>query len=305
MLISTPTELLSERYGRERTLQLIAEAGFDAYDMTLCDMARPDCEFLAKNWRERAQYYRAVADKLGLVCNQAHAPFPSSYEDGVANEQRIELIERAMEIAAILGAKIIVVHPVQHLPYIRYIEQLKTFNKVFYSRLLMLAEKLGITIATENMWQVMKMWMNGGWANEDLYYNPIVDSTCSSAEEFAEYVDMMGSDRLVACLDIGHVPLVQRDLPHMIRTLGPRLQALHVHDNDGKSDWHTFPFSRTGVVDFDAVTTALAEIGYEGDITFEANSFFLRVPEALVPSALRYLCDIGRYLRDEIQRKKA
>lgn len=305
MLVSTPTELLSDRFGREQTLCLIAEAGFDAYDMTLCDMARPDCEFLQEDWRERAQHYRAVADELGLVCNQAHAPFPSSYEDGVANEQRFQLIVRAMEIASIAGAKIIVVHPVQHLPYIRYIHQLQTFNKAFYSRLLPYAEKFHITIATENMWQVMKMWMNGGWANEDIYYNPIVDSTCAAAEEFAEYVDMMDSARLVACLDLGHVELVQRDVADMIRTLGPRLQALHVHDNDGKSDLHTFPFARTGVLDFDAITTALADIGYEGDITFEANSFFLRVPDALVPSALRYLCDIGRYLRDEVQRKKA
>lgn len=176
---------------------------------------------------------------------------------------------------------------------------------MFYSRLLPYAEKFDITIATENMWQVMSMWIDGGWAEQHLPYNPIVDSTCAPAEEFAEYVDMMGSDRLVACLDVGHVGLVRRDLPHMIRTLGPRLQALHIHDNDGKADLHTFPFARTGTVDFDAVTTALAEIGYQGDITFEANSFFLRVPEALVPSALRYLCDIGRYLRDEIQRKKA
>ena len=303
MLVSTSIEVLDKRFGRKEAIRLVAEAGFDAYDLTLCSMSRED-EFLGDNWRELAQEYRRYADSLGIVCNQSHAPMPSSFADPEQNEARFQLFLRALEIASIAGAKSIVIHPVQHLAYVSHVEELKQKNKEFFARPMPYAEKFGVKIATENMWQVMKYWVDGGWEEPDEYRNPIVDGPCATGEEFAAYIDQVDSPYLVACLDLGHAVLAHHDPAAMIRALGPRLQALHVHDVDGKDDLHTAPFVSVGVVDFDAVTTALAEIDYQGDITFEALRVFSRVPEALIPQTARYLYEIGRYLADEVERKK-
>ena len=57
----------------------------------------------------------------------------------------------------------------------------------------------------------------------------------------------------------------------MIKALGPRLQALHIHDNDRWHDSHQIPFSMD--IDFEAMIKALKEIGYSGYLTLEADAF--------------------------------
>ena len=60
----------------------------------------------------------------------------------------------------------------------------------------------------------------------------------------------------------------------MIKTLGSRIQALHIHDNDRLNDNHEIPFSMN--VDFAAIVKALKEIHYSGYFTLEAGSFIVR-----------------------------
>ena len=58
---------------------------------------------------------------------------------------------------------------------------------------------------------------------------------------------------------------------NMIRALGSKLQALHIHDNNRHHDSHQIPFSMD--IDFEAVVTALKEIGYSGWFTLEADQY--------------------------------
>lgn len=289
MLISCPIQSLDERLGGiDRAITFLADAGFDAYDFSCIKMNDPTYFMNQENWRDEIRRYKDVADRAGIVCNQAHAPFPSSVGDAEKNEIIFEQIVRSMEGAAILGAKCIVVHPKQHLCYAEHAAELKEMNLEFYSRLIPYAEKFGIKIATENMWQWNK------------HAKHPIDSTCSRAPEFCEYIDMINSPYLVGCLDIGHVFLTGADLGDFIRTMGKdRLQALHVHDNDFLHDSHTLPYLLN--IDFAEMTTALREIGYEGDLTFEANAFYRNIPDALLPAAARYMCEVGKYLASQIQ----
>ncbi len=72
----------------------------------------------------------------------------------------------------------------------------------------------------------------------------------------------------------------------MIRALGNRLQALHIHDNDCWHDSHQIPFSMS--IDFDAVVKALKDIHYSGYFTLEASSYL----EAFTPETTQKgLCD--------------
>lgn len=283
MLLSNPTSLLSRRFGDEKAITMLAQAGFDAFDMSFCDRVSAEDPLLNEHYAEYAHQLRAFADKAGIVCNQAHAPYPSSVGDPEKDAAIYTSIVRAIESAAILGAKIIIVHPRQHLPYGANIAALKQINLDFYRSLIPYCEKFGIKVAVENMWQ-------GNPINKRV----TVDSTCSRAEEFCAYVDEIGSPWIVACLDIGHVPLTGEYEAHMIRTLGKRIAALHVHDTDAEKDLHTLPFFAK--IDYEEVADLLKEVGYSGDLTFEASNFYSRVPAELVPDALTLMVKVGRYL---------
>ena len=66
----------------ENAIRILHEAGFDAYDWSMGPMEKePDHELNQPDYRDYAHHIREYADSLGIVCNQAHAPTPSSYDD--------------------------------------------------------------------------------------------------------------------------------------------------------------------------------------------------------------------------------
>lgn len=287
MILSTQTDFLGRAYGEAEAIRMLAKAGFDAFDFSFFAMFdNPEYPMNGPDFRDYAKSLRAVADACGIPCNQAHAPFASGTGDAADDARRFRTIVQSMEAASILGAKIIVVHPIHHLPYITHAAELKEINVDFYRRLVPYCEKFGIKVACENMWQ----------------YNPVVsriiDSTCSRPGEFCEYLDAVNSPWIVGCLDVGHTALTDEDLGGFVRIMGAgRLQALHVHDNDFLEDTHTMPF--ISKIDFSALVTALKDINYQGDFTLEADHFLEKFPLPLVPDALALLYKTGRFLADQ------
>lgn len=286
MLLSTTTSLMSRSRPLEETIKIIKEAGFDAYDLTFCSLPN-DHYFYGDDRMEMAKKLKDEADKLGIVCNQAHAPFPTSTGDDEKDEKIFELVVKSMEVAAYLGAKIIVVHPKQHLKYADFVDELFEMNVEFYKRLMPYAKKFGIKVATENMFQ----WHHNAGV--------CVTSTCAHPTEFIKYVDAVNDPYLVACVDIGHAGLVDADPCDMLRRLGDRVGCLHVHDNNKVHDHHTLPY--LGKIDWDGVTQALHDIGYKGDFTYEADSFLAPFPRELHPSCEKLMHDVGRHLISKIK----
>jgi hypothetical protein len=85
-------------------------------------------------------------------------------------------------------------------------------------------------------------------------------------------------------------------LPEAIRTIGARMVdgCTHFHDNFGEGDIHTLPFY--GKVDWESVMKALADIGYQGDLSYEALNFIKDLPRELCPAGLTFMAEVGRYL---------
>jgi uracil-DNA glycosylase family 4 len=184
MLLSNLTQWYCNKLPEKEAIKMIADSGFDAYDISLFQLTREeDYLFNQPNYVEIAKEMREYADSLGIVCNQSHAPFPSSVGKEEEDKVIYEKIVRAMEIASILGAKIIVVHPKQHLIHAEHPDELFEMNVEFYKSLIPYCEKFGIKVACENMWQ----WYNGNKVPSD--------STCSRAWEFNKYLDAIDLDR--------------------------------------------------------------------------------------------------------------
>lgn len=85
-----------------------------------------------------ARKLRRVGEDNGMVCNQSHAPFPSS-----CREIR-SYFQRAIECTAEAGGQICIIHLDN--------DQSPEENADMYRELLPFAKGCGVKIATENMW---------------------------------------------------------------------------------------------------------------------------------------------------------
>lgn len=286
MYLSTQSFYLSERKGEPTTIRILKQAGYDAIDFSMFgNLCKPDHPLSQAGYLDYARQLRQIADDVGIIFNQAHAPFPSfKSDDSAYNEKVFSDILRSLEISAVLGASIVVVHPF----YLPDPKEKKDRNLDFFCRLQPYCASPGVKIALENMWIY------------DETKTKIVPAVCGTGESFAEYLDELDSRYFTACLDLGHCGLVGENAADMIRILGPRrLLSLHVHDNDFLHDTHTVPF--LGQMDWQSITEVLADIHYAGDFTLEADNFLIGFPDAFLERAVRFMHDIGRHLIDMIE----
>lgn len=289
-LSTTLMPLQTKGCSYEEMVEITSSAGFDALDFNFVPDGYYGPETDCEEFTQGLLRLRGLAEDRGMVFNQAHAPF----RPGTIYRDHPELafgnVVRSMKQAALLGSGCIVVHPQHFTKYYEAGEPERMFqlNMDYYARLKPYCEEYGIQIAIENMWQ------------REQKSQRISHSVCSRPEELCHYLDNLDRRWFVACLDIGHAQL-NNDPVHCIRTLGKdRLRALHVHDVDGFNDTHTIPYH--GTVDWDAVTAALREIGYEGDLTFETDNFPGYFPRELVQPCMDLLAITGRHLIGKIQR---
>ena len=272
------TSDISRRFGDKKALEYIKNAGFDGYDYTMDGVNPQKNIFENDNYIAYAKELRAFADDLGLPCLQSHAPSPlmRTIEQVVPLEKTFL---RSIEVASILGCKIVVIHPGSFLTA-------EENKKYIYDKLLPCAKEKGVIIATENMYK----WKEG------LEEIETVPSACGTAEDFIKHIDLINHPNFTACLDVGHAEMVNCEgAANMIKALGhDRLGALHVHDNDLFHDNHTLPF--LGKINWKEVAKALKEINYKGHFTFENSVFLEGFPDELIPQCLKLIEQTGRYL---------
>lgn len=286
MLLSTQTEIAVSRLGLLDGVKLLMDAGYPALDLTM--YSNMEQHVLAPDMKSVALQLRALADSRGVVFNQAHAPFGGGYENYTKN--LVPLMPRVFEFASYIGAKQVIVHPLQKGRYYGNEAELFEMNCEFYKSLAPIAEHTGVKIAIENMWQRHPVT------------GRICDDVCADPKELAAYYDAQGRpDLFTVCLDIGHVTLCGREPEDAIRTIGhDRLGALHVHDTDYVNDSHTLP--GIGAVNWDSVCKALADVDYKGEFTFEADAFLGNYDIDFLSTATKFMYDCGRHLVSRIER---
>ena len=284
MILSSQNGNLASTYGYEGSIDVMKQAGYDAMDMSLFCMSNDANIFNTDDYKRRTLEIKAYADKVGIPFNQSHIPFTFNWKNPNEYEERFFPRQiRGLEITALLGAKIAIVHPIHHTEYKGHEEEMFEQNIRFYRSLLPYAKEFDVKIALENMWQNEKK------------RRYISDDVCSRAAEFVRYIDTLDDEHFVACLDLGHCGLVGEEPQDAIRILGhDRLKALHVHDNDYRSDVHTLPFLSN--MEWEEIMKALADIKYDGEFTYEADNFLPHFPADFKPTAVKFMVDTGRYL---------
>jgi hexulose-6-phosphate isomerase len=265
-LIGTPTEA---------TLTAWKAAGFEGIEST--DRGASP---------EKAEAARKVAEKLGMKIHSvmygwANFNQPKSLAGDLAS------VETALRAAQAYGANTLLLVPCRiggmpmpsagqfdirfdektghvkqvvagdNAPFAHYIEahnQAIDASRDAVRRLIPTAEKTGVRIALENVW-------NNLWVKPDL---------------FRHFVASFDSPWVWAYFDIGnHVKYAPPQ--QWIRTLGSLIAKCHVKDFKLTGNGHDGRFCdiRDGSIDWPAVRKALDDVGYNGWMTIEGGSLSL------------------------------
>ncbi len=281
-IISTEIGSSSKRVGEEKAVELVAKAGFDAWDFSMfSNMVRYDWRtktaskvdhpLAGSNYLKFASRLKRIGEDNGIFCNQSHAPFPTNCKDVV------DVLKRSLELSAEAGAKICIIHPDNN----KNAQQ----NAELYFDLLPFAKQVGVKIATENMWN---------WNSEKGHAAP---AACSHHDDFLAHVNAVNDDYLVACLDIGHAEMkgLETSAVQMIKTLGRHVQALHIHDNDKLHDSHYLPYEMA--IEFSPIIKALKEIDYKGEFTMESDAYIAKCEN--LEEGLSKLSNAARKIAEE------
>ena len=303
MKLSVQTLGTIDIIGIEAGMKAIADAGFDALDFGLDGFYKWEdltsgkkCEFYEdENFFDYIDKIKAEADKYGITFGQMHAPFPlfvPKSPQGSANVK--EDVAKCIAACSRIGCPRIVIHPIfdgsARFPSMTKEEEMKV-NMEYYSSLIPLLKEHNVICCLENMW-------GQDWKSKKIY-----TAICSDINETIRYIDELnaiaGERCFGFCLDIGHLLLLGQDPCYWIERLGERLETLHTHDNNGVNDEHIIPYM--GCANWDRFVLGLRKIGYKGNLSFEVSNFNRKFPKELVPAALKFTSDIGKYFVERIE----
>lgn len=231
-------------FAKESDFAKMRAHGFDCVDLNLSYTSNEPGSIYHRSDEEFEKILleiKGFADNNGIEIYQAHGPwiYPPENETPEQREQWKAYTEKSIYGASLVGCKNLVVHPIMPFgPNAEPDSELYyKLNYEFHRSLIPAAEKYGVTICIENM--------------------PFGEQSLATPKQIADFADDLKSDVFAVCLDTGHSEIRRVSAADAVRTMGRRIRALHVHDNDGRGDRHECPFF--GVIDWEAFRTALNE----------------------------------------------
>ena len=274
----------------KKEMELVTGAGFDTVDLDLSmdgqlEMLHdPDC-------MKRAEEARRVLDGFGMKVYQGHAPFGMHKPGDPEFERRQrEDVLRSISAAAVLGIEYLIVHPYTCWspddPLYTQHEKLLGINTRMYGELVERGGREGVKICTENML--------GG----NVPYTCSWPTVYSAAGDLNELMDAVPG--LTCCLDAGHALVTGQDPAEMVREMGARVTALHLHNNNRQLDLHLSPF-QSYPTDWMPFCRALKETGYSGSVNLEVGTFAAYCPEKMKAPSYAYLHAAAAALAEMIE----
>jgi hexulose-6-phosphate isomerase len=202
--------------------------------------------------------YRKLADTHGLALETVAAGL--SWEcsptdpDPATRARSIQLHADALQRAAWLGAGAMLMVPgAVTIPWEPAYGPVRYYDAVERARhaarqLAPLAERLGVQLCLENVW-------NG------LFYSPT---------EFAAFIDSIGSSHVGVYFDVGNVLGYHQHPPHWIEILGNRIRRVHIKDfKKDVGNLSGFCDLLAGDVPWPQTIAALRGIGYDKTLVAE------------------------------------
>ena len=208
-----------------------ASVGYDAVEIMVIDALSQEISSV-----------KQLSDHHAMPVSAIHAPV-LLFTQRVWGTQPWGKLERSAEMAAAVGAEVVVVHP----PF----RWQREYARDFVNGIAALEESTGIAFAVENMypWRAsrrgVEMYLPGWDPSEEPYANTTID--------------------------LSHAAIAHDDPIAMAERLGERLRHVHLTDGSGSAkDEHLVPGRGTvGAANF---LRHLARTGFAGEIVVEINT---------------------------------
>lgn len=159
---------------------------------------------------------------------------------------------KSLEVAAVLGAMKVVLHPSPHRGLSVFVmDRARQYALRSLEAIVDKADKLGVPLCLENM-----------FPQSNSLVNP---------EDFVEIFARFPNLRMT--LDTGHAHIESKGgsrILEFVERFPDRIYHVHANDNLGKEDNH-LPIG-AGTIDFPEIVKALKAIGYDETITLEVFS---------------------------------
>lgn len=259
-MLSLTSDYITDEGTPEAFLGPMADAGFT--HVHWCHEWNTDYLYTAADVRLAKEWLQAHG--LQLVDLHASAGIEKDWvsSDEDARQAGVELVQNRMRMTARLGGEVIVLH-------LRPQPAAMAAREAYWSQVRKSLDALAAVSAD--------LWVRIALEN-------LSDDNYATLEQVFEDYD---ADFVGLCYDSGHGQIAAGGLDFLER-VKDRLIALHLHDNDGKSDLHRLPLN--GYVDWRRLMPLIAASPYNGPITLEAtiaNSGFTEPGSFLRQAALK------------------
>ncbi len=229
------------------------ELGFDAIELGIASQGVlthqatvAQCEQIV------AQAKKLGIEIAGVASGESWGSSPSD-DDPAVRDRIVDFTKKALQVTRWLGTDAYLFVPgavdvffLEKSPVVPYDVCYKRAKEAV-SQLAPTAQKLGVTLAIENVWNKFLL----------------------SPLEMRDFIDSFRSKTVGAYFDVGNVLLTGYP-DQWIRILGKRIARVHVKDfKRSVGTAEGFVDLLEGDVDFEAVKAALGEIGYDGYVTAE------------------------------------
>ena len=227
--------------------------GFDAIELCIASSGvlthqatQSECEAIVAKANELEIEIASVASGESWGCS------PSD-DDPAIRSKIVEFTKQALQVTKWLGTDAYLFVPgavdvffLEDSPVVPY-DVCYDRAKQAVEQIVPTAEQLGVALGIENVWNKFLL----------------------SPLEMRDFIDGFGSDAVGSYFDAGNVLLTGYP-EHWIKILGKRIVRVHVKDfkkSIGTADG--FVDMLEGDLDFQAVGTALSQVGYDGYVTAE------------------------------------
>ena len=271
------TGIQSGAYAAEERYEKMRADGFEAVDyQELCDTETPLFTSGIAEFERILKNERRLAEAAGVGISQTHGPWRWPVYDSTPEEraERMEKMKLSLCGTALLGCRYMAIHPI--MPFGHSMEdysktaEFMSMNHEFFSELIKEAERCGVVICFENM--------------------PMTRLPIASPKTTSDFIRSFSSTHFKMCFDTGHGIIHGEKPGDTIRRDADIIKILHVHDNDGKNDFHWLPYN--GVIDWADFTDSLALLDENVALSLECR-VPPKMPEPALTSCRRSLAKVA------------
>ena len=256
IIICAPSRIYEDHPGGRFSYAAMAEY-FSSVGLTAVDMSFETLSRFDDSWR--AVLYAAAKriKEKNITIPLCHLSFyMPDPKDALLMARYSRELMRGVDAASLMGIPMAVVHPIAwYSSEVKYGDWVRA-NMAFLTPIVKYAEEKGIKICIENMPSEKE-------APENHLYGSCALNISSLASKLGAGI----------CWDVGHANISGYKQSEQMKILDGKLDVLHVHDNDGKTDSHSVPF--TGTVDWEDVAFGMRCCHFEGILDVEVSAWAL------------------------------